>query len=317
MFKIAIIGCGQLGSRHLQSLCKLQASIQIFAIDPYQASLDTARQRASEIPRTDRISISYHRSIESIHGTDLNLAIIATNSDSRFKIFQELVSSVNLEHVIFEKFLFQKEEHYHQVSLLLSEKKIKGWVNCSRRMFPSYQTLIKDWKTKGCFDYKFEGGAWGLACNMVHHVDFYQAITGARIESINLEKLEPNPVPSKRSGFLEFFGELNIKMSNGGTITLISRNSNLPPLTEITFQEELIQIDEVKGLLKIKGMETKIEIPFQSQLTQLVVERMLNGLEPQLPTFEESSEYHLKLLGAFLERYMGNGFFGDRILPIT
>ena len=47
--KIAIIGAGQLGSRHLQGLAQCNFDISIEVVEPYDLSRETAKKRYEEI----------------------------------------------------------------------------------------------------------------------------------------------------------------------------------------------------------------------------------------------------------------------------
>ena len=55
MKKIALIGAGQLGSRHLQGLAKSDLEISIEVVEPFEVSRNTAKQRFEEIPTNEKI----------------------------------------------------------------------------------------------------------------------------------------------------------------------------------------------------------------------------------------------------------------------
>ena len=84
--KIAIIGAGQLGSRHLQGLTKINQAIDITVIEPNPDALNLAKNRYEEMPVNPLVrSVSYVSSLKSI-SQDLDLAIIATNANVRRKV---------------------------------------------------------------------------------------------------------------------------------------------------------------------------------------------------------------------------------------
>jgi len=90
---IAIIGAGQLGSRHLQGLSRIKQEINISVIDPNPFALEIARQRFVEMPENPLIqSVAYLDSfVEFVQPVEL--AIIATNADVRRNVIEELVSN--------------------------------------------------------------------------------------------------------------------------------------------------------------------------------------------------------------------------------
>ena len=80
MKTIAIIGAGQLGSRHLQGLLKYKTQQDIYVLDPSQDSLKLARQRADEISHQHRVHfVADWTAIPQ----NIELAIVATNSNVR------------------------------------------------------------------------------------------------------------------------------------------------------------------------------------------------------------------------------------------
>ena len=48
--KVVIIGAGNIGSRHLQALKAVKIPLEIFVIDPSQASLDLSKERYKSMP---------------------------------------------------------------------------------------------------------------------------------------------------------------------------------------------------------------------------------------------------------------------------
>ncbi|MDH5645508.1 MAG: dehydrogenase, partial [Candidatus Heimdallarchaeota archaeon] len=79
---IAIIGVGQIGSRHLQGLTHLSIPSKIFLVDPIEASLDVAIKRYNEIEKNNIHELIKYYEISELPKI-LDLAIIATSSDIR------------------------------------------------------------------------------------------------------------------------------------------------------------------------------------------------------------------------------------------
>jgi len=109
MKRVALIGTGQLGSRHLQALSKIDIPFELQVVDPSEDSLRVARERYLEIPENHNIySIDFLTEIDGLNA-NLDLCIIATNADVRFKVFQALVSNKKVSYIVFEKIVFQSE----------------------------------------------------------------------------------------------------------------------------------------------------------------------------------------------------------------
>ena len=112
MKNIALIGVGQLGSRHLQALAKIDIPVILQIVDPNTDSLKLAQGKYLEIPKNHNIhSIDFLTKIDELTA-NLDLCIIATNSDVRFKVFQELVSKKKVPYIVFEKIVFQSEKQF-------------------------------------------------------------------------------------------------------------------------------------------------------------------------------------------------------------
>src|SRR5438105_2054054 len=142
MYRIAIIGVGQLGSRHLQAMVNLKIDAELFAVDPSTDSLQLAMERWKEVGG-DANQVHFLERIEKLP-SQIDLAIVATSSSIRKEVVEELVAEHSIQYLILEKFLFQKENDYRDVQELLRKKKISCWVNCPRRLYPDYKKLKKD-----------------------------------------------------------------------------------------------------------------------------------------------------------------------------
>ena len=53
----------------------------------------------------------------------------------------------------------------------------------------------------------------------------------------------------------------------------------------------------------INTVQEKIEVPFQSNLTNIIVEQLLGSAKCNLVSFKESSALHIPMLTSFLEHY--------------
>lgn len=303
---IAIIGAGQLGSRHLQGLKLAKLPMNIYVVDSSQESLEVAKSRYEEVAENTKIEhISYLTQISDLT-TELDLVIVATGSAPRRAIIETLLKHSTVKNFVLEKFLFQKLSDYTAVESLLKEKELlsKTWVNCPRRMFDYYKEL----KQHNCFNKPCEmevrGNGWGLACNAVHFVDVFALLTG---ETEWTFEVEPNSkiVDSKRAGYIEIVGAVIGKSKNGYSIKLIDRpDIDVPIIT--TFKSangtEII-LDEVNSHIIIGDTTKDINIRYQSGLTGEVAEQILNENYSDLTPYQESAKLHTAFLEAVVEFY--------------
>jgi len=323
MYKVVIIGAGQLGSRHLQALLKTQLQISIEVVDPIEKSLEIAKDRAGEIPPNMNIkSISYFSSIDAI-SNDIDFCLIATTANVRFEVLKNLLLKANVKYLVLEKILFQKIEEYSIVADILKSKNIKCWVNCPRRSYPVYQQIKSLITPDEQLTYTVVGGDWSLASNAIHFIDvlnFLNENTEFKFEKFSITDV----VESKRPGNFELMGTLIGKQSNGSNIFLTSRkDSQAGLITQIFSRNFLWQIDESKGELRTystdnqwKVESTTFSVPFQSELTNLVCEDILNNGKCDLPSFEISGFLHRAMLTTFQEIFAEKLGVTD-LCPIT
>lgn len=322
MFTIAIIGAGQLGSRHLQGLKKAKLDMKIEIVDPSEEALAVARERYEQVAENSQISeICFIKSINEL-SNELDLAIIATGSAPRFMITTELIKLKKVNNILFEKVLFQKVEDYIDIEELLNKNHIHAWVNCPRRMYGFYSELKERFSGSQQLIFNVSGGDWGLGCNSIHFIDCLAFISGAKDFTINVSALDRVVYPSKRVGYTEFSGVLTAVTERADVLSLISQRDSISPVI-ITIQSNklVVTIDETNRLLhsfENGKWETKeINIQYQSQLTGIAAEQILLNGTSQLTTFAESKSLHLAFIKPLLEFYNEIKGTDSKICPIT
>jgi len=331
MKNIAIVGAGNIGSRHIQGLKDIKFPVKIYVIDPDEKSLINARNRYINMTTStggkNVKEISYLRNIQQIDTDTIDLAIIATNSDVRLNVLKQLSNKVNVHNLILEKVVFGSNKEFETAADLIKSGRIKTWVNCPRRYQPLYHKLKNILANTHRLLFCVTGGEWGMASNTIHFMDTISYLKDIRrpLIKINTEGLE-DIINSKRKNFLEFTGNLKIVFSDTVTLSLTSEKG-LSPSTIITIISDILKIiiDETTGILFIKSTEgygewhqEKFRFLYQSELTSKVVEDILMTKKCNLPTFEESRRMHEYLIASFLSYLKKHGRKVKKaICPIT
>lgn len=324
MYTIAIIGAGQLGSRHLQAVAKSNVKISIEVVEPFEQARILAKQRFEEIPSNGNVTnIKFLESIEQLSDS-LDLVVVATNSDVRCTVAIQLLSIKEVKNIILEKVLFQKEEEYHQVEKILAETGTQCWVNHPRRMFPFYQSLKSKLADAAQIDFSVSGGGWGLACNGLHFLDVFEYLSGTAVTKIDNGYLDKKILETSRKGYIELSGKL-IGTVGHNTFDINCFESPSPLLVTITSDILNLQIDESAGWYKIaeRSNEWKSTVKeekivyYQSELTDKLLEDILTTGKSILPTYEEAMKLHLKFIAALMAHI--NGFSETKFAhcPIT
>ena len=126
-----IIGAGQLGSRHLQGLLKLESEQNVYVLDTSVESLKISEERSKEIPHNHKIvfTTSWNYLPKAF-----DLVVMATGAYVRSKVTQHLLENHKVNNLVLEKILFQDLGSYKTVKDLVTKTQTSTWVNHPRRM---------------------------------------------------------------------------------------------------------------------------------------------------------------------------------------
>lgn len=322
---VLIIGAGELGSRHLQGILKVNRQLNVYCVDPSEKSLKIAKNRADEI--TSNSNVSYSKSLDFIPVNQFDVVIISTSSHVREQIIIQLLEKCQATFLILEKVLFQEIKSYHNISKILSENNVKVWVNHPRRMVDKYKEIrrvIINNDEKIVFN--VIGGNWGLACNGLHFLDLFTFLTGDEIESIESNELDNIVHPSKRAHYIEFTGTLNGKSKKGHQFHITSFQENIAPISiYIASSSARWNILEghdarVSSMSRENGFldeEEKFIIDFQSSLTTEMILNLYNNNECDLPSYYEASNTHIAFIESLLKKYRQITNIDTDACPIT
>lgn len=319
---IAVIGAGQLGSRHLQALMKLNFKTALYVVEPNEESVARTKSRLVECGENANISTVFCREVEELPKA-LDLVIIATGSSVRSMLTKRLLAHAQVRYLVLEKFLFQTMDEYDEIGALLQKHGVTTYVNCPRRMFEYYHKLRELLAGEKIFRFFAAGGNWGMGCNAIHFLDIFAYLTGC--DDFELEdRLDPGYVDSKRPGYIEFTGAIGGKFACGSEIELVSDRRGANPL-EIFIQTEKhnVLLRESAGVMQIADTESrwayreeKIAMQFQSGLSNLVAEGLIGRGQCELTPFATSANYHKKMLTLCL-KHLGYKLEDKKSCPIT
>ena len=322
-YNIAIVGSGQLGSRHLQALSLVKQPLNIWVIDPGTASLETARLRWNEVAENTVHSIRFESDL-SVLPSDLFLVVVATSSMVRRKVIESLLQISTMKYLVLEKILFPCLEDYNIVRDKLSQKGVTTWVNCPRRQYPGYIQLKNEIKDVP-FVMTVNGSSWGFACNTIHWIDIFSYLSNDHNVQIT-PFLDQHLIKSKREGYLELSGMLTVTNVKGNKLVIQCFDGGDHPLeARIELPGHSYFIEESKQRIKIResGKDWKSEMAEfpvlrQSQLTNLITEDLIEQGTCQLTSLEESSMLHMPMIEVFLGKInQYNNTPSNKLCPLT
>jgi predicted dehydrogenase len=303
MPRVVIVGAGQLGSRHLQALQGVAAPLDIHVVEPSAASARLARERFEAAAPRAAHRIAFHA--EAPTDGPVDLAIVATGSDVRREAVDRLLDAAPVRWMVLEKLLFTRRDDYAAIGERLEAAGTRAWVNCCMRVMPPYER-IRSGLAPGPLHYRVTGSQYGLVTNAIHYLDHVVHLTGAEGFTVDTAGLDPAPIDSKRRGYLELNGTLVARFAGGSRceVTCFAAGT-APVVVEISSEHERFIVRESEGRLWHSSAaggwawaEEAAPVPFQSQMTTRLVQRLLEEGECGLAPYAASERIHLALLEA-------------------
>lgn len=312
--RIAVVGCGNIGSRYLQGLKKVNVPLAIEAVDINPAALALGQQRWGEVEVNESShTIQFHGSVKELSGR-YAIVIVATSASIRPAVVTELCNTIEGDYYILEKLLAQSVGGLDILSSQLAG--VRGvWVNTPMRSWSLYRNIRKYLKLDEPLEFCFKGFS-NLICNSVHYVDLVSGWTNSRIESVSTDELGTDWYETKRQGFYDISGALTITFSNGSRLRLESYEAERGLVGSIRGKSCEWSIREKEGLaVNNDGLEVTGACEMQSELTTSCVHEILNSGSCGLPTLVESINQHGPLLSS-LQRHWDQSQ-APILLPVT
>lgn len=320
--KIAIIGAGQLGSRHLQGLARIDQALDIFIVDPSAESTRIALERFDAVATQNGSTVTALAEIAQLPAL-LDVVIVATAAHVRLAVLERLLQHCTVAKLLLEKVLFQELAQYQAAASLLGPLGARTWVNCAQRLWPFFIELRRRFHNDPNLELVITGSNWGLGCNAVHNTDIAEFLwDGAKTQHASLDAIV---IDSKRAGFKEFTGELVTEVAGGGRLRQRSWVdgeapfcvSVMHPHLQQTWNVSTSQLYSADAGAGWAPQASALAAPFQSQLTATIVAAMLDGADCGLPTFAQAAATHVATLGALLAGAKANGSDFGASCPVT
>lgn len=317
---ILIIGLGNIGTRHLESLLKVKNS-EIFVFDNSKKQISNILKKYG---KKNIKKIEHLKDIKKI----INFVIVATNSDQRHKVLHNLVKFCKVDYVILEKVVFQKLAHFKKFIKISKNKKIKFIINYPRRLWSFFQIIRNEINvSQSKFEILFEGQNWGLCCNTIHFIDLLFFFSHKKILNVECYPfLEKKIYKSKRKNFYELKGKINYECNNGNKLTISDKKKNNRNLLIIKFQNFIYQIVLDNNYLFVKKITNninkieqtfKIKIPKQSEITKDYIKYINQGKIDLFCDLSQAFDQHKVLFKSIEERFKSNKKFHKNLFPIT
>lgn len=296
--RVLLVGCGNIGRRHLQALAHVAVPLDITIVEPDRSAWSLAEQAYAQVGATAH-ALGFR---ESLAGPAIaaDLAVVATGAEIRRAVFEDLEASHAIGAYLFEKVLFQTTADLAEVKQHLDAVGKKAWVNCGRRGFPGYRDLRTALFGMPSLDMRVTGSGWGLCSNGIHFLDLYTFVTGHELLSATGADLT-GAIPSKRAGNVELTGHLRCRAEQGGVVDVVCHASGSAPLTvEFLGPDVRVVVDETGGTVttfpaKGEPQSRRFASRFVSEMPYFYQDIVEKG-ECDLPTYDLSARQHALFL---------------------
>ena len=303
---IAVIGCGQLGRRHIQGLGKSNKRIKVHVYDISQESLNICKEFildiAEEISNLDFVFFDDLKLIGSAV-FKYDLIIVASTANQRSTQLGKMVSLMQSRHWLIEKPLSQSPKELDELNSLLPSKGV--WINHIRRFIVWHQNLQDIFCKKKIHEVVVTGPKIGIGCNVSHFVDLVNFWTSQMPVSVDVSGLNSEWHDSDRFGFKEIDGSIKINFSDGLALLIVSDNSFSNRIIKGTYDSnKTFAIDENHGTITIDGVKTQVgRMPFQSELTGLVFDQIDQTDRSVLTPYPIAADCYRPVIEALLNHW--------------
>ena len=300
---IILVGCGNIGSRHLQALVKLPFTVNIHIIEKSSKSKNLAKLRLNEIKFNKKNhQIFWYDSINQLTNNG-DLVIISTLSQGRVDLILNLLKNKNKKFLI-EKPVCQSKKEYENLLNQMKLFKATGWVNTNRRYFESYKKIKHEISNSKFININVISKASGLGTNAIHFLDLFSWLINDSKIKLNGEFLIPKIFSNKRGKeFKEFYGTIVGSGKNNSSITLTFLPANTESIfVTISTDSANYVIDELNhNAIKMGKINKKFNFKFEhaSQLTTKIAMDILEKNTSLLPKLNESYVHHTELFRIF------------------
>ena len=316
--KITLVGCGNIGSRHLQALIKLQDKITINVVEPRTEAQKIAKSLIHKEKVKNLPTINWFQNISQINQKS-DLVIIATNSKGRFDLISQLLERGNNRFLI-EKMVCQSKSEYTKLILKMKKNKAKSWINTPRRYFESYQKIKKLLNSENLV-LNADAGNLGLGSNAIHILDLFSWFTDEYDITLNGDYLDNKILPNKRGNdFVEFSGTLIGESKRGAFLSITFHFSpNIPFTLMFTNENMKILVNETDSKIVLNTGQEKLDFKTElvSDITDKITKDILEKDSCLLPKLENSFASHTELFRIFNKHLKKIQNYQPKLCPIT
>lgn len=310
---VLIVGMGNIGFRHCESLMKSKRNLRLYLVDNNNKIL-IEKKKILKKKLKSNIKLFFFKNISHLNENLFFLTILATNCNIRFDIFNYLIKNFTTKFCILEKIAFNNIYEYRASIKLSSRNNVKTFINCPRRVYEIFK-YVKKKINKKKIEIEYFSNNWSMASNMIHFFDLFQWFVGAKEALKDNFSFEPRLIRSKRKGYYEVKGTIHLRTNKNNKLEISDSQKYLKNYVLIKTKKELFYIfDNILKIVKNKKTILKKKFPsnLQSSLTSKLLEELLAKKNCSLTTLSDGYLTH-KILYKILNKHFIKYLYSKKI----
>lgn len=322
-----VVGCGELGSRHVQAIAALDNIGEVHVVDSREESLALGKRRLREITdQNSSIKFFWHTRADEccVRG---DLCIVATQAKGRCAVVKEIAKKCGYKKFLVEKIAAQSREEYQELMRFAAERNFSIWVNCKTRAYGVHRYIKSKLDPKEPIFFSDVGGSHGLANNGVHAADLFAFYDNATAILPVGARIDPAVFSSKRGPDVFDLGGTLYGRTEKGSDFILSYSSRHAAADVITIMSPhgRFLVDHFQKFAYESYPETNwkwMNIPIDenwavSHMTTAFATDILTKHSCLLPTLHECFPAHQYILTTLLPHFNALRGTDDTFCPVT
>jgi len=326
-YRVLIVGCGQLGSRHLQAVAAIPGVREIEVVDPFPESLALGRRRLEEV--ADLQPDTAYRWLSSLEQASKSgdFCIVATQADVRCDVVREVANNLEYPNFLLEKIVAESVSDYKCLMGFSKDIGLGVWVNCQSRAHPAHIRVKAHLNPGEPIIYNVMGGNHGLATNGIHAADLFAFHDDADVIHSAGSQIDPTLHASKRGqGMYDLSGTLQGSTESGSRFNITyAADHTGPQHFAISSSSYRSIIDETQEWFFESTQESGWswrQVPFQgdtmvSRMTKKLASDIMESGRCDLPTLDQCFAAHSFILSELLPVFKKLTKVKDDRCPVT
>ena len=133
--KLLFLGCGELGSRHIQAASQLSGNNQIFIVDPSKYAKLTCKSIIDNTSNVNKHTEFKWYNKLNFKSHNFDLCVISTHSIERAELLKEVHKKFSIKKYLIEKNISNSRKKIFDLNRYAKKHGLNIWVNCKTRTY--------------------------------------------------------------------------------------------------------------------------------------------------------------------------------------